>query len=219
MPAGRAGDDADPVAEAEIHAASLDRRDGAPPRSARRDRLEPRAPLPGPRRPAAQRDGPRAGARARRASSPARRSTPSTRATSRRARETAEIVAARLDAEVVAAARAARDRRRRVAGPDVAGDRGALSRRRARAGTSDGHGWESGETYEQLGERVVAALRRIAAAHPGQRVLVVGHGGTIRATRAFIEGVSVAESRRPRAGRSATARCSESSQRTAPSGG
>jgi broad specificity phosphatase PhoE len=38
-------------------------------------------------------------------------------------------------------------------------------------------------------------LREIAARHPGQRVLVVGHGGTVRATRAFVEGVSVVESR------------------------
>ena len=65
----------------------------------------------------------------------------------------------------------------------------------ARAWHERGYGWESGETYDELGERVVAALRRIAAEHPEQRVLVVGHGGTIRATRAFIEGVSVAESR------------------------
>jgi phosphoserine phosphatase len=59
-----------------------------------------------------------------------------------------------------------------------------------------GHGWESGETYEQLAERVVPALRRIAVAHPEGRAVVVGHGGTIRATRAFIAGSSVAESRR-----------------------
>ena len=65
----------------------------------------------------------------------------------------------------------------------------------ARSWRERGYGWDSGETYDQLGERVVAALRRIAADHPEQRLLVVGHGGTIRATRAFIEGVSVPESR------------------------
>ena len=59
----------------------------------------------------------------------------------------------------------------------------------------NGAGWESGETQDELGERVVAAIRRIVERHPSQRILVVGHGGTIRAIRAFVEGVSVPESR------------------------
>ena len=59
-----------------------------------------------------------------------------------------------------------------------------------------GHGWESGETYEALGERVGAALGRIAAEHPGGRVVIVAHGGTVRSVRAFVEGRSVADSRR-----------------------
>jgi broad specificity phosphatase PhoE len=37
-----------------------------------------------------------------------------------------------------------------------------------------------GETHEQQATRVRAAVTRIAKAHPGGRVLVVGHGGTIR---------------------------------------
>lgn len=40
-----------------------------------------------------------------------------------------------------------------------------------------------GETREELTARVVAALLRVAAAHPGERVLVVTHGGAIRAAR------------------------------------
>src|SRR6266508_1445069 len=66
----------------------------------------------------------------------------------------------------------------------------------ARTWHDRGHGWDTGETYEQLGERILTALRRIAADHPAQRVLVVGHGGTIRATRAFLKDTSVAVSRR-----------------------
>jgi len=58
-----------------------------------------------------------------------------------------------------------------------------------------GHGWEGGETYDALGERVVGALRRIAAEHPAGRILIVGHGGTVRSVRALIEGRSVAQSR------------------------
>jgi probable phosphoglycerate mutase len=40
-----------------------------------------------------------------------------------------------------------------------------------------------GETREALAERVVAAARRIAAAHSGERVLVVTHGGALRMLR------------------------------------
>jgi uncharacterized phosphatase len=38
-----------------------------------------------------------------------------------------------------------------------------------------------GETREQHGARVLAAVERIAREHPGERILVVTHGGTIRA--------------------------------------
>ena len=111
-----------------------------------------------------------------------------------RARETAEVVGARLGANVLLL--------RELREIDVGEWQGLtwpeIERRYpegVRSWHERGHGWESGETYDELGERVVAALRCIAAEHPEQRVLVVGHGGTIRATRAFIEGVSVAESR------------------------
>ena len=112
-----------------------------------------------------------------------------------RARETAEILAAALDAEIVAL--------RELREIDVGSWQGLTWPEieehhpdGAARWHQNGHGWDSGETYEQLGKRIVAALREIASNHPGQRVLVVGHGGTVRATRAFVEGVSVAESRR-----------------------
>ncbi len=41
--------------------------------------------------------------------------------------------------------------------------------------------WGDDETQEQMSERVAAALERIAAAHPGGQVLVVAHGGPLRA--------------------------------------
>jgi probable phosphoglycerate mutase len=112
-----------------------------------------------------------------------------------RARETAEIVAARLGAEVLV-----RSELREI---DVGEWEGLswpeIEERHpegARSWHEHGHGWTSGETYDQLGERIIKALQQIAADHPAQRVLVVGHGGTVRATRAFIEGLSVADSRR-----------------------
>jgi broad specificity phosphatase PhoE len=56
-----------------------------------------------------------------------------------------------------------------------------------------GSGWEDGERPEQLTERVVAALRRIAAEHPDGRVLVVVHGGVVRAITAVALGISFAD--------------------------
>ena len=58
-----------------------------------------------------------------------------------------------------------------------------------------GKGWHGGESYEQMGERVVAAILRIARIHPGQTLLVVTHGGSIRACRAAAAGVAYAASR------------------------
>jgi broad specificity phosphatase PhoE len=43
-----------------------------------------------------------------------------------------------------------------------------------------GH-WGDGETPDELSERVLRALRRIAAEHPDGHVLVVAHGGPLRA--------------------------------------
>jgi broad specificity phosphatase PhoE len=45
-------------------------------------------------------------------------------------------------------------------------------------------GWEDGETYEAMTDRVIAAVKRIAAAHTDERVLIVSHGGPIRAIHA-----------------------------------
>jgi probable phosphoglycerate mutase len=45
-------------------------------------------------------------------------------------------------------------------------------------------GWSDGESYEQLGRRVVDGLRQIADRHPGERVLGVTHGGPIRVAAA-----------------------------------
>ena len=58
------------------------------------------------------------------------------------------------------------------------------------------HGWDDGESYEELGARVLAALREIAAHHPQERVLVVTHGGPMRAAMASAAAVSYADARR-----------------------
>jgi phosphoserine phosphatase len=59
-----------------------------------------------------------------------------------------------------------------------------------------GSGWDDGESYEEMGERIVEAIRTIAAEHPDGAVLVVSHGGPIRAVHAHALGVDIATHRR-----------------------
>lgn len=51
----------------------------------------------------------------------------------------------------------------------------------------DGRPWD-GETYEHHAERVTRALRDIAVRHPGQTVLVVSHGGSLRRVQEAVLG-------------------------------
>jgi broad specificity phosphatase PhoE len=57
-------------------------------------------------------------------------------------------------------------------------------------------GWDDGESYEEMGLRVVAALEELAARHDGERIVAVTHGGPIRAALARAEGITHSESRR-----------------------
>jgi broad specificity phosphatase PhoE len=57
-------------------------------------------------------------------------------------------------------------------------------------------GWQDGETYEAMAERVVAALLELASANGDGRLLAVTHGGPIRAAAAAADGISYAEARR-----------------------
>ena len=59
-------------------------------------------------------------------------------------------------------------------------------------------GWEGGETYDEMGERVVGAILRLAGEHHGGRILVVSHGGAIRALHAAAAGIDIATFRRLR---------------------
>ena len=112
-----------------------------------------------------------------------------------RAFGTATIVGARLGLEPVAV-----DDLREV---DVGGWSG-LSRNEVEAAYPDafqrwldgGEGWDDGESYADMAARVLGALRRIAANHPGDEVLVVSHGGPIRAIHAVAAGMDVHAYRR-----------------------
>jgi len=59
-----------------------------------------------------------------------------------------------------------------------------------------GHGWDDGETYAELGERVVGDLVEIAARHGDEVVLAVTHGGPIRSALAAASGVPFGQARR-----------------------
>jgi broad specificity phosphatase PhoE len=97
-----------------------------------------------------------------------------------RARETAEIVADRLGLPVRVDARLREVDVGEWSGLTLAEveERYPEGLRRRLEG---GPGWERGETYEAMGERVLEALHEIAAeAHDGG-ALVVTHGGAMRA--------------------------------------
>jgi broad specificity phosphatase PhoE len=57
-------------------------------------------------------------------------------------------------------------------------------------------GWSGGESYEDMHSRVVAAYERICARHPDATVLVVSHGGTVRALTAHAVGLKLHDRRR-----------------------
>jgi probable phosphoglycerate mutase len=111
-----------------------------------------------------------------------------------RARETAEIVGGRLGLAVVLDPGL-----REVDVGDWSGvrhDEIAVRFPEGFARWQDGwHGWEGGESYEEMRERVIETLLRLAVAHDGETVLVVAHGGTIRASDAAARGLTYRESR------------------------
>src|SRR6266550_8903059 len=93
-----------------------------------------------------------------------------------RARETAEILGEKLGLTV-------------VVDPDL---------REKNWGTWEGltsderlHVEFEGEATEAHRERVLRAVRRIAERHPGQRIVVVTHGGSLRRIQAAVSGVAL----------------------------
>ena len=59
-------------------------------------------------------------------------------------------------------------------------------------------GWDDGEDYDDMAQRVIGAVVEIALAHEDGRSLVVSHGGPIRAIHAAALGLDVHEYRRLR---------------------
>jgi len=61
-----------------------------------------------------------------------------------------------------------------------------------------GTGWEKGETYGEMSARVLKAVTGITGDHEGGRVLIVSHGGPMRAIHAAALGIEVETYRRIR---------------------
>jgi glucosyl-3-phosphoglycerate phosphatase len=106
-----------------------------------------------------------------------------------RARETAEIVAAKLGLEVRV------DPRLRERGfgswegltTDEIEEQFADSHKRWIAG--EGAGADDAETFEDFSARVNEFLADVLRLHPGEEVLVISHGGSIRVIHALAAGV------------------------------
>jgi probable phosphoglycerate mutase len=113
----------------------------------------------------------------------------------RRARETAEVVAAARGLEPIAV-----DALREV---DVGSWQG-LTRAEIGERFPDqlarwldyDQGWNDGESYDEMSRRVVSALLELADAHERERILAVTHGGPIRAAFAFADRTPYAAARR-----------------------
>lgn len=111
-----------------------------------------------------------------------------------RARETAEIVAAWIGLPVIT-----RDALREI---DV-GEFSGLTHEEIVARWPEvpartdalGYGWTRGESFEALHTRIAAELRRIAGVHPGETVLVVGHGAMMRVVLAARAGLDLSAHR------------------------
>jgi broad specificity phosphatase PhoE len=112
-----------------------------------------------------------------------------------RARETAEIIAERLGLEVEVDARL----RERSFGsweglthPEVeARDAEALARWRA----GEGYGALDAEPHDLFADRMSRFLQDVLERHPGERVLVITHGGSMRVTHALVRGLDYVRDR------------------------
>lgn len=111
----------------------------------------------------------------------------------RRARETAEIVASHLDLEI----RLAPELRELSVGSWSGLTTEEIEQRfpeqLARHREAWGTGWVDGERPEEMAERALAAVLQIAADHPSEQVLLVTHGGVIRALGAAAAAVAFHE--------------------------
>jgi broad specificity phosphatase PhoE len=113
-----------------------------------------------------------------------------------RARETAEIIGARLGLDVEVDSRL----RERSFGsweglthPEVE-ERDAEALARWHAG--EGYGALDAEPHDAFAERMTGFLHDVLKRHPGERILVITHGGSMRVIHALAEGLDYMRDRR-----------------------
>lgn len=114
----------------------------------------------------------------------------------RRASDTAEIVAGRLKLAVHVHASLRELDVGNWAGQTLAELRARYPAPVSRWEQTGERGWSGGESHEAMAARVLEAVRTIAVAHEGGEVLVVSHGGPIRALRALAAGLDYPRDRR-----------------------
>jgi broad specificity phosphatase PhoE len=110
----------------------------------------------------------------------------------RRASETAAIVATRLELDV----RPLEALREIHVGDWEGLTVDEVKERYPESASANWHaGWPGGETYDELGARVLPALLGLADVHPGERILAVTHAGPVRAALAAAMGLSYDDAR------------------------
>jgi broad specificity phosphatase PhoE len=106
-----------------------------------------------------------------------------------RARETAEIIARRLDLPVRLDARLRERSFGAWEGLTAAEIEADFRDAHLRWLAGEGPGADDAEPFEAFGQRVEAALEEILERHPDETVLIVAHGGPIRVIHAFASGL------------------------------
>jgi broad specificity phosphatase PhoE len=113
-----------------------------------------------------------------------------------RASETAEIVASRLNLPVTAYPALREIDVGSWEGLTLAEIEARYPEAVARWEEKGAHGWQGGESHDQMAARVRDAVHSIAARHEDEEILVVTHGGPIRALKALAAGVDYPRDRR-----------------------
>jgi broad specificity phosphatase PhoE len=114
----------------------------------------------------------------------------------RRARETAEILAAQLGLPVAVDPELRELDFGRWEGHTVEELEASFPEAFARWTRGGEAVWDGGETHAAMAERVRAAVRRLASVHAGGRILLVAHGGPVRVLLMDAEGLDYPAARR-----------------------
>jgi glucosyl-3-phosphoglycerate phosphatase len=113
-----------------------------------------------------------------------------------RARETAEIVAARLGVEVKVDERLRERSFGAWEGLTMEEIEGRYAQAHVRWRAGEGHGADDAEPFDAFAARVHSFLEEVLRRHPDETVLVVGHGGSIRVIHALASGLDYVKDHR-----------------------